>query len=507
MKMIKKIDWYSVMLYGTTLRKILEFYGYDPSVYEYDDGMGMLDVFNCSKLGATCRASCLRIMLPCVKIEIPISSAMQKGVDLCDVSDVKPGDSEGDDLAAVVGNIKRLVDKDLFGVRLEMAGQQLDIFRLSGHVPEIEFADPLFWVNNGIASERNVTRVDFAYDFLDYPRSLSRDLCVFINEQLAVGEKGFRFQTEDRRPPLCCKTNFDATETCSYLGATGSGNVVFLRVYDKLQERTEKAGPPLMWPDYVASEYRACLSWDRFELQARGTKAVELLFRLDPVSGKYLAGEDLMDEVWYHITTHYCICDTNKTPLPWLREFYNEVNEYVKEQAHKRLNENFVQLGATLGGVESGCAYKPKELGEALRIESFYERNKMNIIELILAWGVDGLIDCCNVDLDILRNSELASDRRRFLTLEGRIKSLEAVLDVPRCKMAGGTVIDGKFHVVKDKMEGLGNVPELDPDLDLIDLYECVAGDYPNGDYSEVVIFEEQYEQVKIVSDSEKGFF
>lgn len=494
MKMIKKIDYYSVMLYGTTLRNIFEFFGYDPSVYEYDDGMGMLDVFNCSKLGATGRASCLRIMLPSVKIEIPISTAIQKGVDLCDVSDVKPGDSEGDELAAVVGNIKRLVDKDLSGVRIEMAGQQLDLFRLCGHVPEIEFADPLFWVNNGIASERNVTRVDFAYDFLDYSRSLSRDLCVFINEQLAVGEKGFRFQTEDRRAALCCKTHFDATETCGYLGASGSGNVVFLRVYDKLQERTEKIGPPSMWPDYIASEYRTCLSWDRFELQARGKHAVDLLFRLDPATGKYLTGEDLMDEVWYHITTHYCICDTNKTPLPWLREFYNEVNAYVRDQAQARAEFSFCAIGCTLGGVESGCAFKPEELGEALRIESFYERNKLNVIELISAWGADGLINRCNADLSNLRNSELASDRRRFLTFEGRMESLEAVLKVPRCKMAGGAVIDGKFYVVKDKQDGLGYLPELDPELDLIDLYACAA-----DDYSDVVMFEEQYEQVKIV--------
>lgn len=469
MKMYKKMDYYSVVLDGASLGSVLRVFGYDPTVIEGESGLE--SIFSTVKSVAPAGALKMQFVLPLCRIQLPMNQLFVGGVVVDSVEDVKPSEDFFDR-----GLAFSITDLKVSGLRVELAGQELDNMRLSGLVPELMFADPLFWLRDEVALDRRVTRVDFAYDFLDYPEDIARQLCIFINEQVASHDKGYRFFLEDKQPSLICRSEFSADETCAYIGRSGSGNVQFLRVYDKIQERLKRLGDQSLWPEYMAEEYRLCDSWFRFELQARGDKAVNLLFRRDAGTGDQLLGEDMMDEVWYQIASHYCLCTEDKKPLPWLRAFYDQVCALVREEAEERKVKIFCNCGKSLGGIECGYTNKREQVGEILRIEKWVVKNISSLTEYIIVNGFDAVESSCNDFLHSLRSSRSLHVARQRRVFDNRLKSMELAIGVNRRMMPGAYINDeGLLRVCKDKIDILGYVPEAE--IDPASLYDDIFND------------------------------
>lgn len=149
-------------------------------------------------------------------------------------------------------------------IRLEISGSGLDYLRTIGRdvdsIVRCEFLDP-----NGFRYNYHVTRVDFAFDFVNYMPNLTHDLqalcAAYGNPETSrvptgVGG-GLKYQ---------CRTG---RERSVYLGAPSSP--LLLRVYDKLFQY-QSAHAMSRCP------YDECSSWHRVELQARRDQAEALLY-------------------------------------------------------------------------------------------------------------------------------------------------------------------------------------------------------------------------------------
>lgn len=479
MTIFKKLDYYSVMLHGTTLRKILEKFGFDTSVVDAgEDGLGLIDLFSGVKNTAPGGLLKVSFFLPQVKVHVPYNvGGFTGGLDVS-ADALRPIDDDFD-----VETSTRVLDTVLQGVRVEMAGGELDAFRLLGYCPESCFSDPEYWIggDDPVAAEFKVTRADFAFDFLDLPEpytDIARKLCVFVNEVTAVNPQGYVFSTDDNRGGgLKCRSAFSAEETCGYVGSPGQGNVAFLRAYDKLQERCRRLGTDQsLWPAWMAEEYRTCQSWVRFELQTRGTKAIEQLFKRDPVSGIYLTGEDIMDEAWKTISTRYCICEKKNVPFALLRSFYDMITEKVAADAEKRHEVDGICIlcnsGATFAGLDEAYSCTPAQLGIHDKLERWKHRNLRWILLWIGIQGKQGVLNDANELLDYLIDGEGFSVRRRRLQLFSDLEAASLLNGTHYTSWPGfGVTPNNRLICSFDRMDELPSTGE-----EIADLYgvDCV---------------------------------
>lgn len=489
MTMFKKLDYYSVMLYGTTLRKILEKMGFDTSVVEAgEDGLGLTDLFAAAKNTAPGGNLKISYFLPQVKVHVPYNvGGLIGGLDVS-ADALRPIDDDFD-----VETATRVLDTVLQGVRVEMAGGELDAYRILGGCPEKSFSDPEFWIGgtDPVAAEFKVTRADFAFDFLDLPEpyaDVARQLCIFVNEVTAANPQGYRFSTDDNRGGgLLCRSAFYSDETCGYIGNAGQGNIAFVRVYDKLQERCWRLGADQsLWPVWMAEEYRSCRSWVRFELQTRGTKAIEQLFKRDPVSGIYLSGEDMMDEAWKTISTRYCICKKKNVPFALLRSFYDMITEKVVDDAEKRHAEGKTEILRNSGNTFFGLDPRYKCTAVELGIKDKLERWKYRNLRWILLWvglqGKQGILNDANELLDYLIDSDGFSVQRRKSQLFSDFTTASLLTGKHYSNWPGfGLTSSNRLICTFDRLDEL---PDTGSEIDAATLYDDGSA-FDLSEYSE----------------------
>lgn len=307
----QKLDYYTVICYNRTLRYCLEKIGI------FDESIEMLqgdDLREVSKYNKS-----YKIQLADIWVEIKTESY--------------------DDILYTCANDDFLfVDCTLDYIRLEMSGSALDYLRSRGFNPDIEFHDIEFW---GELGTFNVTRCDFAFDFVNYQANFISDLFEWVRFEQRDPE-GYLYSPSarlrtSRKGGSSYKIWDGNTIKCFYIGSNSSNK--FLRIYDKLLETTVKNKSKLpadeLFPEiFIENEKEKITSWYRIELQTRDIYAMKLLYQplqiIDEINkGKkeniFSADGDAgyYDYVLRFIFDHYMILDRDYKPIECMAKLFN----------------------------------------------------------------------------------------------------------------------------------------------------------------------------------------
>lgn len=189
-------------------------------------------------------------------------------------------------------------------IRLDISGQGLDFLRSRGINCEQYFRNP-----DNYPGERllwHLTRIDFAFDFINYAGDLCDQLIRHINEQKTPSDRIVLYGDS----PIKYRMALGGQKTI-YLGSPQSERQ--LRVYDKkLQYIDQRTGFYVKDNPYDNPE-----SWIRIELQLRKKAANEIGLALD---------HD-MTSVLKYIYTKYTFAEGtnayNRIPAKWWSELLN----------------------------------------------------------------------------------------------------------------------------------------------------------------------------------------
>lgn len=222
------LDAYCCMFYDATINQVLSWLSLDPAIYADD----------IYKTMATCTA--------------------QYSDELCFafngiIIQAKKYFYYGDD------DDVSIFDKVVPSIRIEAKGQGLQYLREIGFCPDHKLRDKSYML-----PKQRITRVDFAFDFIDYKATLYDDLRNYCESNLT---EGGRISIGGRGGSCKCRIAVGA-ERIVYLGSKGSDKLV--RTYDKKLEMTD-ARTGLLKPNI----YGAPNSWIRIEWQTKDDYAMK----------------------------------------------------------------------------------------------------------------------------------------------------------------------------------------------------------------------------------------
>lgn len=167
-------------------------------------------------------------------------------------------------------------------IRLYLGGEALDYLRSLG----IDFIDYRWNVPDlGPIGAYHCTRVDWAFDFVDYKPDFLDQLITFLqNNELPSGRVPLKKSAIKYSLKL-------GSEKTVYLGSTQGSKL--LRCYDKKKQYFN--------PDtglWVQCPYGDCESWYRIEWQLRNDDAHGTLFSRDVVNNKSFEFEDILKSIY-----------------------------------------------------------------------------------------------------------------------------------------------------------------------------------------------------------------
>ena len=218
----------------------------------------------------------------------------------------------------------------------------------------------------------HVTRVDFAFDFLNYQFNDEEDIIDKLNVFLYSGVKRDtgRVLIQGHKAGIGYTRRFGSNERTIYLGSSGCDKI--LRIYDKKMERTGKN-----YGKFDECEYmEACQvqNWIRVEWQLRNNWAEKILF-----SDNYECYAILKE-----IDEYYQLYRANdNSRVDFFHVFFNVDNIRTRLSLHIQ-KSNFVSNG-----------------GE--QCKNYIERNMRSILAFLMLHGVSGLQKMIQDYLDYLQ--------------------------------------------------------------------------------------------------------
>lgn len=159
-----------------------------------------------------------------------------------------------------------IFDMEIPEVRLDLSGQALDFLR-GVWKEKGKSLDDVFRDQSYLLPRQNVTRCDFAFDFVNYKPDCLRELIDYVQNNHTVND---RILTLHNATSMVYELKLGGQMTL-YLGSKQSDK--YLRVYDKRLERSDGYGNYCKPNDYDNPD-----SWIRFEWQTRRLAAQALLF-------------------------------------------------------------------------------------------------------------------------------------------------------------------------------------------------------------------------------------
>lgn len=159
-----------------------------------------------------------------------------------------------------------IFDMEIPEVRLDLSGQALDFLR-GVWKEKGKSLDDVLRDQSYLLPRQNVTRCDFAFDFVNYKPDCLRELIDYVQNNHTVND---RVLTLHQTSAMVYELKLGGQMTL-YLGSKQSDK--FLRVYDKRLERSDGYGSYCKPNDYCNPD-----SWIRFEWQTRRLVAQALLF-------------------------------------------------------------------------------------------------------------------------------------------------------------------------------------------------------------------------------------
>lgn len=349
-----KLDWYSVVLYNYSVNDILKRLSIYNEIFEeltasgYERSQGFSSVFVFSYAG--------------ISIELKFD----------DYLSTKP---------------ESLFATPFKKIRLDISGSGLDYLR-SFMVPDVAFTDPSFWGEN--QKDYNITRSDFAFDFVNYKGDFLDNVLIWIKEQ----ERNGNLSKSDSRLHVGRSSGIQYSYRCGssqetlYLGSPRGDKMV--RIYDKLLEQTDNGvfkhgrDPRFYKEDTINS-------WFRIELQSRRKCATQYLY------GCY--GD--ISTVLRCIFDDYLIRDENGIPLSCMVDLYQWDS---LPEIHKMFD--IIEPRTTV--IERSHSYIT---GQAFRSCVLY----------LLRHGVSSFIDELNLCIMKCSTSLTSADSRRFLAFRNNL--------------------------------------------------------------------------------------
>lgn len=325
-----KLDWYSVVLYNYSVDDILMRLNIYNEIFEdltangYERSQGFSSVFVFSYAG--------------ISIELRFDDYLTTDRD-------------------------SLFSTKYKKIRLDISGTGLDYLR-QYMLPDTVFTQPDFWGEN--QKDYNVTRSDFAFDFVNYKSEFLDSVLNWIKDQERSGvliQNNSRLTVGPSRG-LQYSYRCGCGQKTLYLGSPRGDKMV--RIYDKLLEQTQngvfKHGRDLRFEKEPTID-----SWFRIELQSRRKCATQFLFGCS--SDISLVLRAIFDD--------YLIRDKNGVPLPCMVDLYDweKLPEIVKI-------ENFIQFRE--GVVERSRHYITGSAYRSIRL-------------FVLHFGIQALIDELNL--------------------------------------------------------------------------------------------------------------
>lgn len=194
-------------------------------------------------------------------------------------------------------------------IRLDISDTGLDYLR-QFMLPDTEFTKPDFWGEN--QKDYNVTRSDFAFDFVNYKPEFLDSVLNWIKDQERNGD----LSKNDSRLRVGRSSGIQYSYRCGcgqktlYLGSPRGDKMV--RIYDKLLEQTQN-GVFKHGRDPRFEKEPTIDSWFRIELQSRRKCATQFLFGCS--SDISLVLRAIFDD--------YLIRDKNGVPLLCMVDLYD----------------------------------------------------------------------------------------------------------------------------------------------------------------------------------------
>lgn len=252
-------------------------------------------------------------------------------------------------------------------IRVAMMGKSLDFMRGCG----ID-VDSSLSVLRVPENKMHVTRVDFAFDFLNYQFTDETDLIDKLNTFLTVSVKRDtgRVLIQGHKAGIGYTKRFGSSERTIYLGSSGCDKI--LRIYDKKMERTVKNYGKFDECEYMES--CQVQNWIRVEWQLRNNWAEKILF-----SDNYECYAILKEiDEYYQLYR----ADDN-TRVDFFHVFFNVDNIRARLSLYIQ-KTNFVSNG-----------------GE--QCKNYIERNMRSILAFLMLHGVSGLQKMIQDYLDYLQ--------------------------------------------------------------------------------------------------------
>lgn len=281
-----KLDWYTVMLYNTSIKRIMHKLQLDYDLYEE-----LLDSAFERSYGFVSHAV---FSVHGIAIEL-------KWDDYIGIA----GDQTLDDDGRRAGLFETVFSK----MRVDISGAGLDYLRSVSPDIVSGFTSQFFWSDDPTLVK--VTRSDFAFDFVNYkPGFVDKFICWiqdaersgFISQKssrLSIGSNGgvqYSYRCGDQKT--------------LYLGSTRGDKL--LRIYDKLLQYQKNGVFIKPLPEVFASEGDVT-SWYRIELQTRRKSADEYLYGIN--------GD--LSRVLRVLFDRYLVRDRAGQPLDFLLDLYN----------------------------------------------------------------------------------------------------------------------------------------------------------------------------------------
>lgn len=248
----------------------------------------------------------------------------------------------------------------------------------------------------------HVTRVDFAFDFINYGKDFFAKAFPFLADFRNLTSSG-RLSTVGMGAGCSFKPINTPNEKILYIGASNSDR--YLRIYDKYLEVKARNYGEFNQPVYDISPFEI-QSWIRVEWQIRAKNAMKYLYAL-PIGGVNY-WEAVLQEIVDFYEFRSC---RNKNPIPpkFWREFFNMDR---LGELDKRVD--FVQLpGCVLSAAEKNDNYVETTILLSTLLYVFRHRES-GLLDLLRREWQDLITPKPDLVQEYIRQARLSSFRKRL---------------------------------------------------------------------------------------------
>lgn len=279
--------------------------------------------------------------------------------------------------------LEDLLHENLPEIRVDFSGKTLSYL---GYSWQFEF------IRKKLPFTAHLTRVDFAFDFINFAPDLLQNFYYFLNDPKNLSSEG-RLCCHGQPSGYSFKTSWGDKERLIYIGSPQSSRM--LRIYDKYLQNTKKG--VFSPPDHLTQFTRAS-TWLRLELQLRDRECEKWLFGFDE-KGYTPCDLDFMEGCFKKIFETYSIRDCSGRSKLGIPDFWVNLCDWSNLPTYM-LNLSFV-----------------KTVDNTARVIDAAERAVLPFIAFVARFGMEAWRDLVFDKIYSLNQMEDEYTRRKMLSL------------------------------------------------------------------------------------------